>query len=480
MQKLGHDIDGLLASSPEVDYSDAVINVDGISVPVHRCVLAARNSFFRSVFSKRCSPLPEKSKEALSSKQEFDINQLVTSGRIGYKPFMIALSYFYGGLLKGVNEACSVSCMDPLCSHICCWPVIDTYLELLCAASVFEILELKTISQQHLLDVVEKAQIEDVLQIMVAALRHGATELKELCIQALASSNIEPLVFEKRFPREIYQQIAALRLKLGLIDSSDRDSLQDKQCKRIYKALDSDDIELMQLLLTESGLTIDSTYALHYAAGYCDSKTTSELMDLAVADINGRDRRGYTVLHVATMRRDPEIIGLVLQKGANPLDLTPDGLTALQISKKSTRNSELHGRMETREDYLRNRICVEILEQADKENPLSVFPIVGERELFMRLLYLENRVALARLLFPREAKVVLGLSHIDGTEEFTGFKRGAAKTEANANLNKESSMSFPSRLDLVYVPFCMDKKLLQRVGALQRADKTFTTNFIAY
>ncbi|KAJ7548976.1 hypothetical protein O6H91_07G035500 [Diphasiastrum complanatum] len=468
MHKLRHDIDGLLASIPEADYSDAAINVDGISVPVHRCVLAARNSFFRTVFSTRCSPLLEKSKEALCSKQEFDINQLVTSGRIGYKPLMIALRYFYGGLLKGVNEACSVSCMDSLCSHICCWPVIDTYLELLCAASVFDISELKTLSEQRLLDVVEKAQIEDVLQIVVAALRNGATDLKELCIQALASSDIEPLVFEKRLPEEIYQQITALRLRLGLLDSIYSDSFQDKQCRRIYKALDLHDIELVQLLLTESRLTVDSAYALHYAASYCDSKTTAELMDLPVADINGRDRRGYTVLHVATMRRDPEIIGSVVEKGANPLDLTPDGLTALQISKRLTRNSELNGRMETREDYLRNKICVEILEQADKENPLSVFPVVGERELFMRLLYLENRVALARLLFPREAKVVLRLSHLDGTQEFTGFKSGA-KREANLNRSRESSMSFSSELESVYVPFCMDKTLIQRVEALQRA-----------
>ncbi|KAJ7519866.1 hypothetical protein O6H91_20G059000 [Diphasiastrum complanatum] len=396
MQKLGLDLEGLLTSPSEIDYSDAVINVDGISVPVHRCILAARSSFFRSVFSTReadsCSPLPEERKESVSSKHQFDLSRFVTSGRIGYKPLMIVLRYLYGGKLKGVDEACSVSCIEPSCSHICCWPVVDTYLELLCASSVFDILELKIIAQQHLLDMVEKVQVEDVLQIVVAAWRHGATELHELCIQALASSNIEAITFEKRLPKEIDHEIFALRVKLALLESTYSNSLQEKQCRRVYKALDSDDIELVQLLLKESRLTIDSAYALHYAAAYCDKKTMAELLDLGVADINFRDRRGYTVLHVATMRRDPEIIGSLLEKGANPLDLTPDGQTALQIAKKITRNSDLNGRMEVREDHLRDKICVEILEQADKENPLSVFPVVDERQLFMRLLYLENRV----------------------------------------------------------------------------------------
>ena len=41
-----------------------------------------------------------------------------------------------------------------------------------------------------------------------------------------------------------------------------------KRVRRIHKALDSDDVELLKLLLDESNVTLDDAYALHYAAAY--------------------------------------------------------------------------------------------------------------------------------------------------------------------------------------------------------------------
>ncbi|KAJ7527403.1 hypothetical protein O6H91_16G052700 [Diphasiastrum complanatum] len=471
LQKFARDIEGLLVQGAE--YSDAVIIVEGVSVPIHRCILAVRSPFFRAIFSKCASENRDieegKDLPPSAEKYRYDLNQLVASGRVGYKTFMVVLNHLYGGKLTGLKDACSVSCLDSVCPHKCCWPVVDTYLEILCAASVFNIPELKAFSQQHLVRILEKVQIEDVLRILLGAWTHGATQLLDLSIQILIQSNIQAVTLEKQLPLQLSRDILASRLKLGLPGADAHSTLHEKQCKRIYTALDSDDIELVQLLLKETKLTLDTAYALHYAAAYCDSKTITELLELGMADINCKDRRGFTVLHIAALRRDPEIIGSLLGKGANPLDVTPDMRTALQISKNLTRYIEPNSRAEPREDLLRDKICVEILEQADKVNPLSVFPAVGERELFMRLLYLENRVALARLLFPREAKVVLGLSHVFGTREFTGFSIGGIR-QSNMDLNEEPSNSLLSDSESVEPATCMDETLVQRVEALQRAE----------
>jgi regulatory protein NPR1 len=49
------------------------------------------------------------------------------------------------------------------------------------------------------------------------------------------------------------------------------------------RALDLDDVELVQMLLMEERTTINSTYGLHYAAMYCDPKIMADLLKLEVA-----------------------------------------------------------------------------------------------------------------------------------------------------------------------------------------------------
>ena len=46
------------------------------------------------------------------------------------------------------------------------------------------------------------------------------------------------------------------------------------------RALDLDDIELVQMLLDEKKLDLDGAYALHYAAAYCNARTLARLLDL--------------------------------------------------------------------------------------------------------------------------------------------------------------------------------------------------------
>ncbi|KAH9298733.1 hypothetical protein KI387_030415, partial [Taxus chinensis] len=119
-----------------------------------------------------------------------------------------------------------------------------------------------------------------------------------------ARSDVDHTTIEKEFPSQVVVGIVDLRSQLGL-ETQDTTSLPYKNVRRIQKALDSDDVELVRMLLSEGPVTLDDAYALHYAAAYCDAKITRELLDLGNSDVNLINSRGYSVLHIAAMRKEP-------------------------------------------------------------------------------------------------------------------------------------------------------------------------------
>jgi regulatory protein NPR1 len=171
--------------------------------------------------------------------------------------------------------------------------------------------------------------------------------------------------------------------------------VHEKRVRRIHRALDSDDVELVKLLLNESDITLDDANALHYAASYCDSKVVSELLDLALANLNLKNSRGYTALHLAAMRREPAIIMCLLNKGANVSQLTADGRSAIGICRRLTRLKDYNTKMEQGQESNKDRLCIDILEREMMRNPMAVedavtSPLLAD-DLHMKLLYLENR-----------------------------------------------------------------------------------------
>lgn len=76
-------------------------------------------------------------------------------------------------------------------------------------------------------------------------------------------------------------------------------------------------------------------------------------------------------------------------------------------------------------------------------------------DMHMRLLYLENRVAFARLLFPSEAKLAMDIAHAERTSEFSGL----SSKGSNGNL---------SQVDLNETPVMQKKRLLARMEALMK------------
>lgn len=213
------------------------------------------------------------------------------------------------------------------------------------------------------------------------------------CIHMVVDSELDIATLEKALPEDIVKQIMDFRTYLGL-NRTEGTAFPDIHATRIHKALDSDDIELVKLLLEEGRATLDDAYALHYAVAYCNSKITTELLGLKQADVNLKNFRGYSVLHVAAKRKEPEIIMCLLDNGARSYDLTSDGRKAIQISKRLTKAVDYYRPTDQGKDTPKDRLCIEILDQAERRPPLgeaSNSVAMAASELLQKLLYLEIR-----------------------------------------------------------------------------------------
>ncbi|URE02756.1 Regulatory protein NPR1 [Musa troglodytarum] len=315
-------------------------------------------------------------------------------------------------------------------------------------------------AQRRLLNFVEKALVEDVIPILQVASHSKLNQLLAHCVQRVARSDLDDIALEKKLPQEVADEIRSLRRKSQPKESNVTvDPVHVKRIKRIHRALDSDDVELVKLLLNESGVTLDDTYALHYASAYCDSKVIAELLDLGSANVNLKNDKGCTPLHVAAMRREPKVIVSLLTKGASALETTADGQNAVRICRRLTRAKDYFTRTEQGQESNKNKLCIDILEREMRRNPMVgedavTSPLLAD-DLHMKLLYLENRVAFARLFFPAEAKVAMEIAHADTTSEFTGL----SKSRSSSNLRD---------VDLNETPVVQNKRLRSRVDALMK------------
>ncbi|CAJ2638043.1 unnamed protein product [Trifolium pratense] len=431
-------------------FSDAkIITGDRKQVSVHRCILSARSRFFKNIFGG--------TKEKVTKR--IDLKEVAKDYDVGFDALNVVLRYLYTGKVEHSLSAKGVCvCVDDDCSHFGCWPVVDFLLQLLYASFTFEISELIALYQDHLLNILDKIAIDDMLKVLSVANICGKTcdKLLTRCTEIIVNSNVDITTLEKSLPQPVSKQIIHKRNELGL-NISETLNLLHKHVNRIHRALDSDDVELVRLLLKEGHTTLDEAHALHYAVAYCDVKTTTELLDLGLADVNHKNNRGYSVLHVAATRKEPKIMVSLLTKGAQPSELTLDGRKALQISKRCTKAVNYYKFTEDGNISSNDRLCIEILEQAERREPLlgeaSLSLAMAGDDLRMKLLYLENRVGLAKLLFPMEAKVVLDITQIDGTSEFTPNLGGCQRTT----------------MDLNEAPFKIKEEHLIRMKALSRS-----------
>ncbi|KAJ8493058.1 hypothetical protein OPV22_014779 [Ensete ventricosum] len=343
LSRLSDHLRSLLRTPGLAFCSDARITVRSAGgdppheVPVHRCVLSARSPFFLYKFA------------AGAGAGALELGELVAGFEVGYEALEVVLRYVYTDM--------------PINS-----------LRLL---------------QQRLLDILEKVAMNQVLSILfVANLNYKLCQrLFMKVIDTVVNSDISYITLQRKLPSNVVKKIKRCRSNLGL-DGQENFKFPDKHVKSIYGVLDTDDIELVKLLLEEGRTTLDDAMALHYAVAYCDSKFTKELLDLGLVDVNSRDHQNYIVLHLAAMRKDPEIIMSLLTMEAQPLEIT---------SMEEQRFKSPRGLPDLQTIYYR----------------LSRYQ--SSDNLHEKLLYLESRVWLAELLFPTEAKTAMDNANVDGT-----------------------------------------------------------------
>ncbi|CAA0823837.1 Regulatory protein NPR3 [Striga hermonthica] len=455
LNKLSSNLGQLLCESLDSDFSDAEIVVEESTVGVHRCILAARSKFFRDLFTN------ERGFGGKNGRPRYYMANFLPYGSIGYDAFVLFLNYSYTGKLNQSPVEVS-TCVDSSCTHDSCGPAVNFAVELMYASAIFQVPELVSLFQRRLLNLVSKATADDIIPILKLAFQCQLSHLYTHCIHRVAHSDLDTISIEKELPPAVADEIKLLQPNPSshLEQDNDRVNSALKSVRRILRALDSDDIELVRLLLTESDTTLDEAYALHYAAAYCDPKVVAEILSLGLADVNLRNARGHTVLHVAARRREPSVIVSLLNKGASASELTFEGHTAVDIYRRLTRRKEFEMRREKGREANKDRMCIDLLEREMSRNPVvgerSVSPLAVADDLQMKLLYLEDRVAFARMFFPTEAKLAMEIAHAETTTELTSLlcSRGSSGNLMEVDLNE--------------TPITQNKKLISRIETLSR------------
>ncbi|KAL3615327.1 hypothetical protein CASFOL_040988 [Castilleja foliolosa] len=464
LSKLCSNLENLVICS-EYDYSDAEIEVEGITFGVYRGILAARSPFFHEVFKNRKN-VEGSTNEEERTKPRYILSELVPHGRVGYEPFLVVLNYLYTGRIKAPSVEVS-TCVDESCSHDACVPAISFAVEMMYASATFQIKELVMVVERRLLNFVDKIFVEEIIPILHVAYHFKLNRLVAHCVQTIARIDVDDVIIENCLPPKLVACIRSVRAKSNYEEINDSSQvrlmkyLNGKTMTRINRSLDSKDVELVKLLLDESKLSLDDTFALHYSAAFCCPKTFDEVCGLGKANINLRSPRGYTVLHIAAVRKDPLIVLRVLEHGACVFDLTWDGRTALTIRRRMTRPKDFNEEIRHGKETNMDRLCIEVLEREMQGNTLDVCVSTSSmtvaNDLYMRLLLLENRVAMARSLFPVEARLSMHLARADLTSKFAGLS------------TSEDSYSNFRRADINELPVVQVKRLQQRLQALQKA-----------
>ncbi|XP_044366624.1 uncharacterized protein [Triticum aestivum] len=423
-----------------------------VDMRAYRSMLSVQSPFLDAVFARRA---------AEGEDDPLDLRELLGEEvEVGYEALQLVLEYLYTGRIRDLPKSACVCADVDGCAHVGCLPAISFMAQVIFAASIFEVAVLTNHFQRLLLDVLDDVEVDNLPLILSVAnlCNKSCMHLLERCLEMVVRSNLDMITLEKALPPDVIKQITDSRISLGLISPKDN-GFPNKHVRRIFGALDSYDVELVRLLLYEGQTNLDDAFALHYAVEHCDPKITTELLDLELADVNRRNQRGYTVLHIAARRRNPKILVSVLTKGARPSDLTFDGRKAIQISKRLTKHGDYFGITEEGKPSPEYSLCIEILEQAERRGPqlgeASVsLAIAGDCQRGT-LLHLENRVTLMRIMFPTEARVAMDIAQVDCTLELT------LDSEAKPPSEKEVAT-----IDLNETRFQMNDEHLARMSAL--------------
>ncbi|XP_078445348.1 BTB/POZ domain and ankyrin repeat-containing protein NPR5-like [Wolffia australiana] len=381
-------------------FSDVTFSVEGRLVHAHRCILAARSLFFRKFFCGADSPFPAGGAAAFhehgyyqrggsSSARGGAVGNLVIPVKsVGYEVFLLLLQFLYSGQVSIVPQKHEArpNCAERGCWHTHCTSSVELALDTLNAARSFGVEQLAILTQKQLAIMVEKASIEDVMKVLIASDKHELPQLMTTCSNLVASSGLPAEVLAKHLPIETVAKIEELRLKSSLTRRSAAflhhhaavdlaggggggaaELDEQEKIRRMRRALDCSDVELVKLMVMGEGLNLDDALAVHYAVKNCTREVVKTLLELGAADVNcaaGPD--GRTPLHVAAEMVCPDMVAVLLDHHADPTIRTVDGVTALDILRSLTSEFLFKGAIPGLSHIEPNklRLCLELVQSA--------------------------------------------------------------------------------------------------------------------
>ncbi|MCD7471089.1 Regulatory protein npr5 [Datura stramonium] len=362
-------------------FSDVTFSVEGRLVHAHRCILAARSLFFRKFF---CGPESSSSGPRLGPSRAATTtgcSQVIPVNSVGYEVFLLMLQFLYSGQVSIVPQKHEPrpNCGERSCWHTHCTAAVDLALDTLTAARSFGVEQLALLTQKHLVSMVEKASIEDVMKVLIASRKQDMHQLWTTCSHLVAKSGLPPEILAKHLPIDIVAKIEDLRLKSSVGRRSliphhhhhhqmtSNIELEDQKIRRMRRALDSSDVELVKLMVMGEGLNLDESLALHYAVENCSREVVKALLELGAADVNYQaGPNGKSPLHLAAEMVSPDMVAVLLDHHADPNVQTVDGITPLDILRTLTSDFLFKGAIPglTHIEPNKLRLCLELVQSA--------------------------------------------------------------------------------------------------------------------
>ncbi|KAK9267038.1 hypothetical protein L1049_007978 [Liquidambar formosana] len=368
-------------------FSDVTFSVEGRLVHAHRCILAARSLFFRKFF---CGPDPPSgldpagggSRMMSSPRGAGGNSHVIPVNSVGYEVFLLLLQFLYSGQVSIVPQKHEPrpNCGERGCWHTHCTSAVDLALDTLAAARSFGVEQLALLTQKQLASMVEKASIEDVMKVLIASRKQDMHQLWTTCSHLVAKSGLPPEILAKHLPIDVVAKIEELRLKSSLArrslmphhhhhhhDLTAAADLEDQKIRRMRRALDSSDVELVKLMVMGEGLNLDEALALHYAVENCSREVVKALLELGAADVNyPAGPAGKTPLHIAAEMVSPDMVAVLLDHHADPNVRTVDGVTPLDVLRTLTSDFLFKGAVPglTHIEPNKLRLCLELVQSA--------------------------------------------------------------------------------------------------------------------
>ncbi|XP_049400651.1 BTB/POZ domain and ankyrin repeat-containing protein NOOT1-like [Solanum stenotomum] len=369
-------------------FSDVTFSVEGRFVHAHRCILAARSLVFRKFF---CGPeLPGGGSDPSAgfgsprTSTTSGSQVVIPVNSVGYEVFLLMLQFLYSGQVSIVPQKHEPrpNCGERSCWHTHCTSAVDLALDILSAARSFGVEQLALLTQKQLTSMVEKTSIEDVMKVLIASRKQDMTQLWTTCSHLVAKSGLPPEILAKHLPIDVVAKIEEIRLKTSLArrslishhhhhqhqhDLSSASELEDQKIRRMRRALDSSDVELVKLMVMGEGLNLDESIALHYAVENCSREVVKALLELGAANVNHpAGPAGKTPLHIASEMVSPDMVAVLLDHHADPNVRTMDGITPLDILRTLTSDFLFKGAVPGLNHIEPNklRLCLELVQSA--------------------------------------------------------------------------------------------------------------------